>query len=91
MSLLELLLLLAIAGVCGGVARAIAGGTKGGCLVSIAIGFIGAVLGSFLATKLGFPEPFLVQIGGKPFPILWSIAGGALFAAVITLISGRGK
>jgi len=89
MTIVELLILLLIAGVCGGVARAIAGGTRGGCLVSIAVGFVGALLGSFLSRQLGLPDILSINIGGRSFPIVWSIIGGALFAAVITLISGR--
>jgi uncharacterized membrane protein YeaQ/YmgE (transglycosylase-associated protein family) len=82
-----LLLLLLIAGVCGALGQAIGGFTRGGCLVSIALGFIGALLGSFLARKLGLPELFAVNIGGQNFPIIWSIIGSALFVAVIGLIS----
>ena len=49
MTLLELLLYLLIAALAGGIGRAIAGGTRGGCVVSIALGFIGALLGSWIA------------------------------------------
>jgi uncharacterized membrane protein YeaQ/YmgE (transglycosylase-associated protein family) len=73
--------------VCGALGQAIGGFTRGGCLVSIALGFIGALLGSFLARKLGLPELFAVNIGGQNFPIIWSIIGSALFVAVIGLIS----
>jgi uncharacterized membrane protein YeaQ/YmgE (transglycosylase-associated protein family) len=86
-SLVDLLVLLLIAGVCGALGQAIGGFTRGGCLVSIALGFIGALLGSFLARKLGLPELFAVNIGGQNFPIIWSIIGSALFVAVIGLIS----
>ena len=86
-SLVDLLVLLLIAGVCGALGQAIGGYTRGGCLVSIALGFIGALLGSFLARKLGLPELFAVNIGGQNFPIIWSIIGAALFVAVIGLIS----
>jgi uncharacterized membrane protein YeaQ/YmgE (transglycosylase-associated protein family) len=86
-SLVDLLILLLIAGVCGALGQAIGGFTRGGCLVSIALGFIGALLGSFLARKLGLPELFAVNIGGQNFPIIWSIIGSALFVAVIGLIS----
>ena len=55
-SLVGLLILLFIAGLCGAVGRAIAGGTNGGCLVSIALGFIGALIGSWLAHRLRLPE-----------------------------------
>ncbi len=84
-----LVLLLVIAGICGGIGRAIAGGTHGGCLVSIALGFIGALLGSWLASQMGLPEPFSILIGGRTFPVLWSIIGAALFVAVVHLISRR--
>ena len=87
MTLLDLLFLLLVAGICGSLGRAISGYSHGGCLVSIALGFIGAVLGMWLARKLGLPELFAVQIGTTSFPIVWSIIGSALFVALITLLT----
>jgi uncharacterized membrane protein YeaQ/YmgE (transglycosylase-associated protein family) len=87
MTLLDLLLLLLIAGICGSLGQAIAGYSRGGCLVSIALGFIGALLGMWLARLLGLPELIPVVIGGTSFPIIWSIIGSTLFVAVITLIT----
>ena len=89
MTLLDLLLLLLVAGICGSLGQAISGYSRGGCLVSIALGFIGAVLGMWLDRKLGLPELFTVQIGTTAFPIVWSIIGSALFVAVITLLTRR--
>ena len=87
MTLFDLLLLLLIAGICGSLGQAIAGYSRGGCLVSIALGFIGALLGLWLARLLGLPELVPVVIGGTSFPIVWSIIGSTLFVAVITLIT----
>ena len=87
MTLLDLLLLLLIAGICGSLGQAIAGYSRGGCLVSIALGFVGALLGLWLARLMGLPELFPVVIAGTSFPIVWSIIGSALFVAVITLIT----
>lgn len=87
MTLLDLLLLLLIAGICGSLGQAIAGYSRGGCLVSIALGFIGALIGMWLARLLGLPELIPVVIGGTSFPIIWSIIGATLFVAVITLIT----
>ena len=87
-SLTGLLVLLIIAGVCGGIGRAIGGGTGGGFFVSIAVGFVGALLGSFVAHYFHLPEPLMVNVDGHPFPILWSIIGAALFVALIHLVSG---
>jgi uncharacterized membrane protein YeaQ/YmgE (transglycosylase-associated protein family) len=91
MSLTTLLLLLIIAAVCGAIGKALAGSARGGLLVSIVLGFVGALLGPWLAGKLGLPEPLMVNIGGHPFPVLWSIIGAALFVAIIHLVSRRGR
>jgi len=88
--LLQLLLLLLIAGVCGSLSQAIGGYSHGGCLVSIALGFIGALLGTWLAGALHLPELLSIPVGGMNFPIIWSIIGSALFVAVIGLIT-RGR
>jgi uncharacterized membrane protein YeaQ/YmgE (transglycosylase-associated protein family) len=85
--IIQILLLLLIAGICGGIGQAIGGYSHGGCLVSIALGFIGALLGTWLASKLGLPELLALPVGGWRFPIIWSIIGSALFVAVISLIS----
>jgi len=86
----SLLVYLLIAAVAGAIGRAIAGGTRGGCLVSIAVGFIGALLGPWIARQAGLPEPFLIRLSGGPkFPFLWSVIGASLFVAIVILISGR--
>jgi len=83
-----LIVLLVIAAICGAVGRAIAGG-GGGLLTSIALGFIGALLGPWVAQQLHLAEPLVLQVSGKPFPIVWSIIGAALFVALLHLMSGR--
>ncbi|TWU14500.1 hypothetical protein CA54_33670 [Symmachiella macrocystis] len=89
MSIPEILLLLLIAGICGGLAQALCGYSRGGCLVSIVIGFIGAFLGTWLARLAELPDLFAVTVGDTSFPILWSIIGGALFAAILGFITRR--
>ena len=89
MTLWDLLVLLLIAGICGSLGQAIAGFSRGGCLVSIALGFVGAVLGMWLARAMGLLELFAIRIGDTNFPIVWSIIGSALFVAVIALLTRR--
>jgi len=89
MSLTSILILLVIAAVCGAIGKAIAGSARGGLIVSIVLGFIGALLGPWVAGKLDLPEPFMVNVGGQPFPVLWSIIGAALFVAIVHLFSRR--
>lgn len=89
MSLLELLVLLLVAGISGAVGKAIVGYFPGGFLASIGVGFVGALIGTWVARGIGLPELFAVRIGTTTFPIIWSILGSALFVAAIALISGR--
>jgi uncharacterized membrane protein YeaQ/YmgE (transglycosylase-associated protein family) len=89
MTLLELLVLLLVAGVCGSLAQALTGFHRGGCLLSIALGFIGALIGMWMARSLGLPEPFAVQIGGQAFPIVWSIVGATVFVILVALVTPR--
>jgi uncharacterized membrane protein YeaQ/YmgE (transglycosylase-associated protein family) len=89
MTLLSFLILLLVAGICGAIGRAIVGGGPGGILVSIALGFIGALLGMWIGRAIGMSELFAINIGGQTFPIIWSILGAALFVALISLVSRR--
>ena len=89
MTVFEFLILLLIAGVCGAIAQAIAGFTRGGLLVAIAVGFIGALLGMWMQRATGLPEIFTIQVGDKAFPIIWSIIGGVLFAFVVGMLTAR--
>ena len=93
MTLTQLIILLIIAAVCGGIGQSLAGYDIGGCLVSIVVGFIGAYIGMWLAGKLGLPEIFAIKVGSKTFPIIWSIVGSALLTFIVVLVrrgvSGR--
>ena len=89
MTVIELLVLLLIAGVCGSLGQAITGFTRGGCLVAVALGFIGALVGTWLARVAGLPELLAVQVGGQAFPIVWSIIGAALVVLAVGLLTGR--
>jgi uncharacterized membrane protein YeaQ/YmgE (transglycosylase-associated protein family) len=87
MTILDLIILLIVAAVCGSLGMAISGYSRGGCLVSIALGFIGALIGMWLARVLSLPEFFTLELGGVQFPIIWSIIGSALFVAVLSLLT----
>lgn len=84
-----LLILIVIAAVCGAVGKALGGGARGGLIVSIALGFIGALLGPWVARHLNLSEPLVLRVGGESFPIVWSIIGAALFVALLHLVSRR--
>lgn len=89
MSLLSFLILLAIAGVCGAIGQSLAGYSHAGCLGSILLGFVGALLGSWIAHALHLPEVIAMHVGGERFPVLWSVIGSALFVAVLGALRRR--
>lgn len=87
MSVLDFVILLIIAAVCGAIGQALAGYSVGGCISSILVGFVGAIVGTWIARSLGLPEIFAVNVGGRSFPIVWSVIGSALFVAVLAMLT----
>lgn len=91
MTILELVVLLLVAGVIGSIGQSISGYSHGGCLSAVAVGFVGALLGTWMARQFGLPEIFMLQIGGVAMPIVWAIIGATLFVALVSLLAGRGR
>lgn len=89
MSFLELLLLLLIAGICGSIGQSIAGYSRGGCIVSIVLGFVGALLGRWMSVQLNMPELLNINIGGSEFPVIWSIIGSVIFVTIVGLLTRK--
>lgn len=86
MTILEFLILLVISGICGSVAQSLVGFTRGGCLVSIVVGFIGSYLGLWFARRFDLPTFFVLEVGGVNFPVIWSVIGGLVFAGLLGLL-----
>ncbi len=84
MTLLDLVFLLLIAGLVGAAAQAMVGYSHGGCLASVGFGFVGALLGVWLARVLGLPEIFAVELGTVSLPIVWSLIGAVLLVAALS-------
>ena len=87
MTPVEILLLLLIAAICGSLGQVLVGYSTGGLLVSIVVGVIGAYIGIWVAREFHLPVLFSLNIGGQPFPVIWSIIGSAIFAAILGLIN----
>lgn len=75
--------MLVIAGICGAIGQSIAGYSFGGWVVTAAVGFIGALIGKWMAAELGLTYLLPVNVDGEIFPIVWSIVGSAIFAVGI--------
>ncbi len=83
--MLDFLLLVLIAAVAGSIGAGLAGRRGLGCLASIALGFIGGLLGRWLAEQLDLPLWWTI----RGFAVIWAIIGAALFVAVLSLLAGR--
>lgn len=90
MSILDLLVLLIVAALCGAIGQILAGYSIGGCITSTLVGFVGAVISTWLAGSLGLPELFSINVAGRAFPIIWSVAGSAIFVALLAILT-RGR
>jgi uncharacterized membrane protein YeaQ/YmgE (transglycosylase-associated protein family) len=86
MTLGGFIVLLIIAAICGSIGQALAGYSLGGCLVSIVVGFIGALIGEWLSVKLALPAVFVIHIQGESFPVIWAIIGSVVFTLIMGLI-----
>ncbi|MBN1883719.1 MAG: hypothetical protein JW885_16270 [Deltaproteobacteria bacterium] len=91
MNLLQILLLILIAAVCGSLGMAISGFRRGGCLISVVMGFIGAMVGTYLSGLVGLPDILTIKVGGANFPVIWSIIGAVIFSLPLSLLVGGRK
>ena len=89
MSLLGFLILVVVAALAGSVGQLLGGFTRGGCLLAVVVGFVGAFLGQWIATQLELPPVLVLHIEGEPFPVVWAIIGAALLSAVLGVVTPR--
>ena len=89
LSVESLIILLIVGGLVGVIAQKLVGYSRGGCLTSIALGFIGALIGSWAVKQFGLPEIYVLRVGNTSFPLVWAIIGAALFVAALSLLTRR--
>ncbi len=89
MSFLGFLLLLLIAAIAGAIGQVISGYSRGGLVATILIGFVGAFIGTWLASQFHLPNFLQVDVDGRNFPLFWAVVGSALLTAAIGWLSRR--
>ncbi len=89
LSVESLIILLIVGGLVGAIGQRLAGYSRGGCLTSIALGFIGAFIGTWAVKQFSLPEIYILKIGSTSFPIVWAIIGTAALVAVFGLLTRR--
>jgi uncharacterized membrane protein YeaQ/YmgE (transglycosylase-associated protein family) len=94
MSLAEIVVLIIIAAASGALGQAIAGHSLGGgslrgWMITTLVGFIGALIGTWLARLLELPFLLPITPGGQTFPIVWAVIGAAILALVVGEVNRR--
>jgi uncharacterized membrane protein YeaQ/YmgE (transglycosylase-associated protein family) len=89
LSIETLIILLIVGGLVGVIGQKLAGYSHGGCLTAIALGFIGALIGSWAVKQFNLPEIYVLKIGHTSFPIIWAIIGAAVLVGVLGLLKRR--
>ena len=81
MTIVDLLLLILVGGICGAIAEMVVGFSPGG--------FLGALLGTWLARQLHLPSIFAVTIAGYTIEILWAILGAIVLLLILSMFRRR--
>jgi len=84
--LLQLSIVLVIAGICAAIAQWVVGFSPGGFIVSIILGVVGAYLGMSLASLLPLPLILPIHIGAISFDLLWTVCGSLLLLLLLLLV-----
>ena len=84
--MIRFLFFLVVASILGSIGNSIAGGRQRGCLTSILVGLIGAIVGSWFSNELNMRDVWYFQ---DNIPVLWTIVGAALFVTAVNLLSGK--
>jgi len=90
MTLVGFIILLIIAAIAGSLGMAISGYSRGGCLFSAIVGFLGAFIGMWISRQLGLPELIPITVQGETFPVIWSVIGSAVLSLILGLLT-RGR
>ena len=90
MTLVGFVILLVIAAIAGSLGMALTGYSRGGCLFSAIIGFLGAFIGMWFARQFGLPELIPITVQGETFPVVWSVVGSAILSLILGVLT-RGR
>jgi uncharacterized membrane protein YeaQ/YmgE (transglycosylase-associated protein family) len=89
---IQLLILLALVGICGAIAEWIVGFNPGGLMITIIVGVIGAYLGGWFGSLLAFELPlfslFTVEVGTTRFNLLWAVIGSIVLLLLLHFLRG---
>ena len=86
MGVAGLLVLLAIAGVCGFFSSKLMGAKRVNIVLMVVLGFVGAAVGQWIAGYFGLPLILPLPIGAGTFPLLWAFIGSVVVIGIVSAI-----
>jgi uncharacterized membrane protein YeaQ/YmgE (transglycosylase-associated protein family) len=90
LTLESLIILLIVGTLTGWIAERIMGSRRG-LLATAALGFVGAVIGTWAVRQFELPAIWTLHVGHTSFPVVWAIIGAAVVQALLGLRRGRGR
>jgi uncharacterized membrane protein YeaQ/YmgE (transglycosylase-associated protein family) len=89
LTLESLIILIIVGGLIGVIAEHLAGYSHGGCLTSVALGFIGALIGSWAVKQFALPPIYVLHVANTTIPVIWAIIGAAVLVVILKLLRRR--
>ena len=89
LSLTQIGVWLVIALICGAVAQALLGYSHIGLLSATALGLLGALVGTWLASALRLPQMLTINVFGVQAELLWCTVGAILVIALTQALRSR--
>jgi len=89
MTLVEALVLLLVAGLCGGIAQVVTGFRRGLLLVFVGFAFFGGMLGVWITRFAGLRDPFAIAIGEGTFPVIGPVMGAIVLVVMVGALAPR--
>ena len=87
MELINFLIMLGIAGLCGYVAAQLMGARRVNILLMILLGFVGAFVGKLIAAFFHFPPILAINTGHLHFPLFWALVGSIVVTGIFSAIT----
>ncbi len=83
MNWIDALFILLVGIICGTIGQMTSGYTRGGWIVHIGLGWVGAAFGAYLSRVFNAPLIYNITVQKTEFPVIWSLIGSVFLVAGI--------
>jgi uncharacterized membrane protein YeaQ/YmgE (transglycosylase-associated protein family) len=91
MNSIDLMLIVLVSVIFGSIGQLTSGYSKGGWIVNLALGFLGALAGVVVSRTLKAPVIYDLKINNVTFPLMYSVIGAVFFVAGISFLVKPGR